>query len=174
MKTIYAALRQVLAQRRYAVLALGSFLLFLLLYLMTLPASYTGGVIGPVALPFLDAMLIGFSLLMAALAGLLLPLIVYLLRQGRAASKSTAAGGMLVGLLTPLLCCSPLLPVGLGMVASVFPTMPALLGPRVQGFIANHQAELFTAASLFLLLALYQNARRVVTGARCVPAGPPA
>jgi len=172
MKTIYTAMRQVLAQRRYTFLAIGGFVLFLLVYLMTLPASYTGGVIGPVALPFLDTMLIGFSLLMAALAGLLLPLIVYLLRQGQSASKSTAAGGMLVGLLTPLLCCSPLLPIGLGLVASVFPSMPALLGPRLQGFIANHQAELFTAASLFLLLALYQNARRVVAGLRCSAAGP--
>ena len=98
-------------------------------------------------------------------------LLVHLVRQGQAAAKASAAGGLALGLLTPILCCSPLLPIALGSLALALPSLVGGWGWRLQGFIATHQYELFAAAALLLLWALYQNARRVVAGACCRPAG---
>ena len=167
MKTIVAAVKTVLALRFYQIIGGISFAAFLMLYLLTLPASYTGGQIGLVSLQFLNATLVILSVLMAALVALILPLIIYLLKQGQHASKASASGGLFVGLLTPLLCCSPLLPIAFGFVASVLPSLAGALGPRLQGFIATHQTELFLTAILLLALALYQNAKNVVTVTNC-------
>ncbi len=167
MKTIIAALRVVITQPGYPIICGVSFAAFLVLYLLTLPSSYTGGQIGLVSLQFLDAKLISLSVAMATLVALLVPLMVYLIKQGQSASKSSAAGGLLVGLITPILCCSPLLPIALGFVASVLPSLGGILGPQIQGYIATHQTELFLAAILLLMLALYQNARNIVKGIHC-------
>lgn len=167
MKAIISALKTVLSTGFYQWLTGGSFILFLLLYLITLPASYTGGYSSFEALNYLTPILVLFSVLMAALVALLMPLIVYLLRQGRTSSKSSAAGGLLIGFLAPILCCSPLLPIAMAFVASLLPMLGGTFGVRIQGFIATHQIELFIAASLLLLFALYQNARKVNDGVKC-------
>lgn len=171
MRVIASALACVFRVPAYRVIGASSFVGFLALYLMTLPASYTGGRIGAVALRFLDAKLVALSIAMAALIALIIPLVAYLLKQGQGASKASATGGVLVGVLTPILCCSPLLPIALGLLAGIFPSLVGAFGWRLQGFIATYQTELFVAAILLLGLALYQNARRVSAGVTCrVPA----
>lgn len=167
MKSIATALSTVFRIGSYRTAGITSFVLFLALYLMTLPASYTGGRIGPAALRFLDAKLMVLSVVMAALIALIIPLLVYLLRQGQRANKASATGGLFVGILTPILCCSPILPVVLSFLAAFFPSLIAPFGWQLQGFIATHQTELFIAAILLLGVALYQNARRVNAGAAC-------
>lgn len=167
MNTITSALKIVLIIRAYQWIAIISFVAFLLLYLMTLPASYTGGYSSFEALQYLNLTLTGFSVLMAALAALLMPLIVYLIRRGKKSSKSSAASGVLIGLLAPMLCCSPILPIAVGFVVSLMPALGGIFGIRMQGFIATHQVEFFITASLLLLFALYQNAKRVINSINC-------
>jgi len=167
MKTIIIALKTVLTIKLYLWITGFAFIFFLLLYLMTLPASFTGGYSSFEALNYLTPVLVFFSSLMALLVALLMPLIIYLIRQGQKTSKSSAAGGLLVGILAPMLCCSPILPIMMGFIASLLPTLVGSFGVRLQGFIATHQIELFTAASLLLLFALYQNAKKIVLGISC-------
>lgn len=108
---------------------------------------------------------------MAALVALLLPVMVYVMRQGQHASKTSATGGVIVGLMTPILCCSTALPIALGFVATFFPSLVNALGWPLQGFIATHQTELLTVASALLLFALYQNARNAARRPACaIPA----
>jgi len=167
VKEVVAGLRTVFSQRSYQVGAIAAFALALPFYLMTLPSSFAGGRIGITALRYLDAELVFFALVMAAQVALLAPLIVYLLKQGRRASKASATGGVAVGVLTPLLCCSPALPIALGFVAGVFPSLMGAGGVGLQGFIATHETELFSAATVLLLIALYQNARSAAKGPSC-------
>ncbi len=167
MSTITIALKTVLVMRTYQWLTGISFLLFLLLYLITLPASFTGGYISLQAFKYLTPRLVGFSVLMATLVALLIPLIIYLIKRGQKSSKSSAAGGILVGLLAPMLCCSPLLPILLGFIAALLPSLGGSFGIQIQGFIATHQTMLFSAASLLLVFALYQNAKKVVSSVQC-------
>jgi len=167
MNTIIEALKTVLALRQYKIIAVVSFVFFLALYLTTLPASYTGGFSSLEALEYLNVTLVSFSILMAALVALMMSLMVYLIRQGHKANKSTAAGGVLIGILAPMLCCSPILPITIGFIATLIPTLIGSFGVQLQGFIATHQLELFTAASLLLLIALYQNAKKVTNGVHC-------
>lgn len=167
MNTIFIALKIVLNIRIYQWIAIIGFAAFLLLYLMTLPASYTGGYSSFEALQYLNLTLTGFSVLMAGLAAFLMTLIIYLIRQGQKSSKSSAAGGVLMGLLAPMLCCSPILPIAVGFVTSLMPALGGTFGIRLQGFIATHQIEFFITASLLLLFALYQNAKKVINGINC-------
>lgn len=167
MNTIYDALKTVLQEHSYRWISFISFILFLLLYLITLPASYTGGYSSFEALEYLNPTLVSFSIVMAAFVALLMSLITYLIRQGQKASKSSATGGLLIGVLAPMLCCSPLLPIAIGFIASVLPALGGTFGIQIQGFIATHQIELFSAASLLLLYALYQNAKKIVNGINC-------
>ncbi len=167
MKTIFNALKIVFIIRIYQRISIISFAVFLLLYLMTLPASYTGGYSSFDALHYLNPTLIGFSVLMAGLAALLMSLIIYLIKQGQKSSKSSAAGGIVIGLLAPMLCCSPILPIAIGIIASLIPALGGTFGVHLQGFIATHQIEIFITASLLLLFALYQNAKKVIDGIRC-------
>lgn len=167
MNTIFNALKIVLNIRIYQRILIISFAAFLLLYLMTLPASYTGGYSSFEALQYLNITLVGFSALMAGLAALLMSLISYLIKQGQKSSKSSAAGGIVMGLLAPMLCCSPILPIAIGIVTSLIPALGGTFGVRLQGFIATHQIEIFITASLLLLFALYQNAKKVIDGVSC-------
>ena len=167
MNIIIDALKIVLKITSYRWITIISFLLFLLLYLTTLPASYIGGYSSFEALEYLNPTLIGFSILMSALVALMMPLIIYLIRQGQKSSKSSATGGLLIGVLAPMLCCSPILPIAIGFIASALPMLGGTFGIKIQGFIATHQIELFIVASLLLFFALYQNAKKVITGVSC-------
>jgi len=168
MNKIISACKIVFSLGQYKIIALISFLVFLTLYLFALPSSYTGGVISFESLTFLDGKSVFLSLLMAALAALIMVFIIYLFKQGQSANKASATGGLVIGFITPLLCCSPLLPIAFGLIASLFPALNgSFLGPRVQGFIATHQEALFAFAIMLLILALYQNAKRITNGVCC-------
>jgi hypothetical protein len=60
------------------------------------------------------------------------------------------------------------LPIAISFVAGVFPSLVGSFGWGLQGFIATHQNELFLAAIVLLVFALYQNARRVQAGVVCI------
>jgi len=168
MNKIIIACKIVFALKQYKIIALISFFIFLILYLFALPSSYTGGLISIESLSYLDGQSVFLSLLMAALAALIMAFIIYLFKQGQSANKASATGGLVLGFITPLLCCSPLLPIAFGLIASLFPTLNgSFLGPQVQGFIATHQEALFTLAIMLLILALYQNAKRITDGVGC-------
>lgn len=167
MSMLKTAFQIVFALRTYRWIGAVSFASFLLLYLMTLPSAFTGGRIGPAAMAFLDTTMVIVSVVMSALIASIIPFMVYLIRQGQKASKASAGGGVLVGILTPVLCCSPILPVVMGSVAAVFPSLIGAFGWKIQGFIATHQIELFIFAVLLLVFALYQNAKKVAEGPNC-------
>jgi len=167
-----AGLRSVLATRRGRLLALAGFAVALPLYLVTLPASFTGGRIGLVALRYLDAERALLALVMAAMVALLVALIGHQLRAGLRARKASASGGVALGVLAPTLCCSPALPIALASLATVFPSLAGAAGGRIQGFIATYQLELLALAAVLLGLAVLQNARHVARGACRTPPRP--
>jgi len=167
MTLIVNALKTVWQLSAYRWLSVISFAAFFMLYLLTLPSSFTGGQIGLVSLQYLDASMFTLSLVMALLVSMISTLMVWLIRQGQKASKASATGGVLVGIFAPLLCCSPIIPIIFGSLASLLPSFIGSSGPLFQGFIATHQTELFTIAIILLLLALYQNARKVMSGRCC-------
>ena len=70
-----------------------------------------------------------------------------------------------------MLRCSPLLPIALSFVASLFPILIGASAWRLQGFIATHQTQLFSVAVVFLVGAVYLNARAIARGSRCALAG---
>lgn len=164
-----AALREVFAAARYRWLALASFAAFLAAYLLTLPATFTGGHIGPAALRYLTPGLLLWSLAMAALMGLLVPFTVYLVRRGQKAHSGAAAGGLALGLAAPLLCCTPAIPLVFSVAAATVPAAGAGAGAGglVQGFLATHEWLFFSVASALMALALSLDAREVARGASC-------
>lgn len=144
-----------------------AFVVLFFLYAAALPASLTGGRIGWVSLRLLAP---GQAIFAFCLAGLLSPTLasmLLLVRQGQRASKSSAAGGALVALFAPLLCCSPLIPLGLGALAMVFPAVAGLAPGIVQGFIATHEFEIELLALVLSLIAFWQNAKRLARGPSC-------
>ena len=79
----------------------------------------------------------------------------------------SAVGGLIISLVTPLLCCSPILPILFSFLAGFLPALAGGAGGAVQGFLATHEWLFFTVATAILVFALYQNAREVVKGAGC-------
>ncbi len=71
------AVRSVLQLQPYRYLAAGLFAIALPVYLFTLPATYTGGVVGLISLRYLNAELLIFSFALAALLSLALTLNIY-------------------------------------------------------------------------------------------------
>lgn len=167
MRLIINALKSVWTLSAYRWLSVSGFALFFILYLMTLPSSFTGGQIGWIALQYLDLSMVILSFIMALLVAFIMTLMVWLIRQGQKSSKASATGGILVGIFAPVLCCSPIIPIIFGSMASLLPSFIGSSGPLFQGFIATHQIELFTIAIILLLLALYQNAKKVIHGNSC-------
>lgn len=72
-----------------------------------------------------------------------------------------------MGILTPLLCCSPILPLLLGLLAIVFPALANAAAGPLQAFIARHETALLLTALALMVMALHQNARRVLQGSSC-------
>lgn len=169
MNNLFPALREVFSSPAAWIIGIVSFVVFLAIYLMTLPATFTGGVIGFKAFAFVTPELIGWSILMAALLSVLMPMTMYLLRRGYKAhgGAGTAAGGLIISLVTPLLCCSPVLPILFSFLAGFIPALAGGAGGVVQGFLATHEWLFFTVATAILVFALYKNASEVVKGACC-------
>lgn len=174
MSAIVDAARTVLARPGYRLLAVASFAGFAALYLMSLPAAYTGGRIGPIALSYLTPELVAIALVMAAMLGLTVAFMAFAWRRQQGISAGSAAGGAVVGLVTPLLCCSPLLPSLLGVVAALFPALAGTAAGSLQGFIATHETAILLAGLALVAWALYRNARRAAAGAFCAAPSPAA
>ena len=132
--------------------------MFLLLYLFTLPATYTGGRIGIISLRLLTPKLIAFSVVMAFFISLIIPFTVFSFRQGGKTKKATTAGGFIGSILPPLLCCSPLIPSVAAVFGAVSPAVFGISG-AVQGFIATNETYILLGATILLVFALVQAAK---------------
>jgi len=69
---------------------------------------------------------------------------------------------MFIGLISPLLCCSPILPTLPGFVAVIFPSAMLGVGIKVQYFVNVYQTQLFILALFLLLLAIFQNVKFII------------
>ncbi|TAM24175.1 MAG: hypothetical protein EPN62_07670 [Candidimonas sp.] len=170
MTLIFTALKLAWQEKACRWAAGVSFAVLLPLYAATLPASLTGGRIGWVSLRLLTPELGVIAFALALLLALTVTLMVRIVGQGQRTSKGAATGGLLgglVALITPLLCCSPILPLALGSLAVTFPALAGAASGGVQGFVATHEIQLLLAALALTALALYLNARRVIAGAYC-------
>lgn len=168
MNKIRSSLYFVFEENKFRIIGVISFLFFLVLYLMTLPSSYTGGRIGLISFQFLTPEMIIFAVIFSLLLSVLIPFIVFLVNRSRKGHTTTAAGGIFVSIITPFLCCSPLLPVVLGFVGSIIPILPGSLGLTVQAFVATHETEIYLGVVILLFLSIYQNARSIVECPDCV------
>lgn len=154
----------------YRFLALGLFALALTLYLFTLPAVYTGGVIGLISLSYLDAELALFSVALAALLSLAVSLNVYAFRASvRHPSGGLTVGGALSSLLPAGICCTPVVPTLLAVLGASTPQIFGLTG-RIQGFFATYEPAILTVALILLLVSLRLSTRSVL-GTCAVPEG---
>ncbi len=169
MKNLIPALRETFSTRGSWMTGAVAFAVFLFVYLITLPATFTGGVIGFQAFAFLTPTLLAWSVFLAFLLAVLIPMTVYLLRRGYRArgAAGTAAGGLIVSLLTPLLCCSPVLPIAFGFLAGWIPVLAGGSGGVVQGFLATHESLFFSVSALLLMGALLWNAREITRQSCC-------
>lgn len=168
MKKIRSSLYFVFLEKKYRIIGIISFVFFLFLYLLTLPSSYTGGRIGLISFHFLTAKMIIFAVIFALLLSVLIPFIAFLINRSRKGHTTTAAGGILVSIITPFLCCSPLLPVVLGFIGSIIPILPGSFGLTVQAFVATHETEIYMGVVVLLLISIYQNSRSIVECPDCV------
>lgn len=155
------AFKRVLGIRAYAWTALCTFVLVLPIYLTILPATLVGSDIGINSFYHLTPKLVFFSILMALQISLLLPLSVYLLKNNRQCRSGATVSGFTLGLATPLLCCSPILPFLLSLLGILWPAIPSVLGINIQYFVNVYQTEIFLFSVLLLLLALHQNIKLI-------------
>ncbi len=155
------AIRMALSDRRARLWGVATFLIGLIVYLLVLPATDTGGAIGLVSLQFLTPGEAVLALIMAALLGLTVALGIYGLRQGASAASGTSMLGAAIAVLPTLLCCSPVLPLAIAAIASVLPAAGAL-GLPIQGFVATHEIWLYGLAIALMVWGLYGNARRAL------------
>lgn len=167
MRSITTAFKTVFSFRGYKITGVISFLFFLLLYAFTLPAKYAGGQIGLISLQHLSWTMGLFALAFALLLSVIIPFTVFAFRQGVKSQKSSTAGGLFVSFLTPLLCCSPLLPALMGFLGSIIPLLPVGSSLAVQKFVVTYETELYLGSLLLLVLALYQNAKYIARSPTC-------
>lgn len=163
--SIPRALRMVFEEKAYVVVGVVTFAVALPAYLMVLPSSFTGGRIGPSAMHYLAPRLWLFAVLLAGLLALMVPVAVFALRHGGRMRAASGTGGVLVAVVTPLLCCSPAIPIAIGALAAVIPAA-GHAGLPIQGFVATHETLLYAVASALLGFGLYGNARRALGCAR--------
>ncbi len=148
---------------RYRYLALGVFVLALAIYLLTLPATYTGGVIGLVSLRYLTADLFVFSLVLAVLLSLVLTLNLYAFRTSlRRQGVGLSATGVLASLVPSSLCCTSLVPSLLAAVGASTPQIFSVTG-LIQGTIARYEVAFSGVALVLLLVSLHLAARNILS-----------
>ena len=134
-----SAIKLVLRSQPYRYLALGLFALALTAYVFTLPAAYTGGVVGLISLRYLTAELLFFSLALAALLSLALTLNIYAFRASiRQRSGGLSLGAALSSVLPATICCTPLVPSLLAILGATTPQIFGISG-RIQGFFAIYE-----------------------------------
>ena len=166
-----SAIRLVLQLRPYRYLALGLFALALTAYVFTLPAAYTGGVVGLISLRYLTAEWLFFSLALAALLSLALTLNIYAFRASiiRPRSGGLSLGAALSSVLPASICCTPLVPSLLAILGATTPQIFGISG-RIQGFLATYEFEILGFALILLLVALRPAARNIL-GSCALPGG---
>ena len=165
-----SAIRLVLQSRPYRYLALGFFALALTAYVFTLPAAYTGGVVGLISLRYLTAELLFFSLALAALLSLALTLNIYAFRASiRQPSGGLSLGAALSSVLPAGICCTPLVPSLLAILGATTPQIFGISG-RIQGFFAIYELEILGFALILLLVSLRLAARNIL-GSCALPGG---
>lgn len=167
MKTIYTASQIVFERRSYRLIGIFAFAGFFIAYLFILPATYTGGYVGWISLQYLTWSEAIIAFVLSLLMGLLIPFIIFSYRMGGDTRKASTAGGLLASLAAPFLCCTPVIPSVIAVVAGILPAVPGTAGTYIQAFIATHELEIYLAAILLLILALYQNARQVLSCPGC-------
>ena len=162
------AVSLVLHAQPYRYLALGVFALALTLNVFTLPAAYTGGVIGLISLRYLTPELLFFSVALAALLSLALTLNIYAFRASvRRRSGGLTLGALLSSLLPASICCTPVVPTLLAILGASTPQIFGLTG-RIQGFFASYELPIPTFA---LILPLFSSrlAGRTILGSCPLP-----
>lgn len=160
----------VLQTRPYRYLALGLFALALTAYVFTLPAVYTGGVVGLISLRYLTAELLFFSLALAALLSLALTLNIYAFRTAtRRRSGSLSLAGVFSSFLPATICCTPVVPTLLAILGATTPQIFGLTG-QIQGFFATYELEILGFALILLLVSLRLSARNIL-GSCALPGG---
>lgn len=162
-KYVIEALTLMLQEIKYRWLMMISFCILLTLHLIILPAHTLGMDIGFDSFYSLDLHSLIFSLLLALFESLLFSMWFFLIKNNRKCKAAPAAGGMLIGLITPLLCCSPILPTILSFIAILFPSVISGTGMKVQYIVNAYQTELLVFALCLLGFAIYQNARVIAT-----------
>lgn len=150
----------------YRCLAAGLFLLWLGFYLVTLPATYTGGTVGWVALPYLTPPLAAFAVVLALLLSLVTTVTVYSVRTAlRQRAVGVGVGAVAASLLPASLCCTPLVPAVLAALGASTPEIYRLTG-RIQGAVARSEILVLAGSALLLLVALHLGAGGLVGSCR--------
>lgn len=156
------ALQMALGSRRAVLGTAALFIVTLAVYAMLLPATSTGGAVGLVSLRFLTPGEFTLAVIMAALLALTVTLGVYGFRQGARTNHAGTVLGAVLATLPALLCCTPILPLGVVTIASVLPAA-GRLGLPIQGFIATHEGAIYGVAIALMAWGLYGSARRALS-----------
>ncbi|OYV54150.1 MAG: hypothetical protein B7X09_04395 [Acidiphilium sp. 21-66-27] len=156
------AVQMALGSRRAVVGTIALFLATLAFYAVLLPATSTGGTLGLVSLRFLTPGEFVLALIMAALLTLTVALGVYGLRQGGRVRPAGSVLGAILATLPALLCCTPILPLGIAAIASILPAA-GRFGVPIQGFIATHEGEIYGVAIVLMVWSLYGSAKRALS-----------
>jgi hypothetical protein len=157
------ACRLVFQAAPYRYLASGLFLLALAFYLITLPATYTGGVIGLVSARYLNPELVFFSLVLALLLSLVLTLNLYGFRASlRHQGAGLSATGVLASLAPSSLCCTSLVPSLLAVAGASTPQIFRVTG-LIQGTVARYESLFLVVALVLLLVSLHLAGRNILS-----------
>jgi ABC-type dipeptide/oligopeptide/nickel transport system permease subunit len=157
------ACRLVFQAAPYRYLASGLFLLALAFYLLTLPAAYTGGIIGLVSARYLNPELVFFSLVLALLLSLVLTLNLYGFRASlRHQGAGLSATGVLASLAPSSLCCTSLVPSLLAAAGASTPQIFRVTG-LIQGTVARYESLFLVVALVLLLVSLYLAVRNILS-----------
>ncbi len=162
LMTVASAVGIVLRTKSYGFLALGLFVPLLLIYLFTLPATYTGGVVGLISLRYLNTELIFFSITLAGFLSLTLSLNIYAFRAsvlGR--GRGLGVGAIFASLLPSSVCCTSLVPSLLAVLGASTPQIFGLTG-RIQGFFATYEIAFLGAALVLVLFSLRLAAKNIL------------
>jgi len=137
------------------------FVIFLLLNLIILPAHSLGTDIGLQSFLNLDVTVLLFSIMFATTESMLIILWAILLNQNSMTKKNcsikSAGSGMVIGFISPLLCCTPVLPTLLSLIAVVIPNFDSKLGVSIQYFTNVYQIPILITALLLMVFSIIQN-----------------
>ena len=158
------ACRKVFEFPAYRRLALAIFIPALTLYGFTLPATFTGGVIGLVSLRYLNLELALLSLALAAALSLALTLNVYGYRRaGDRRICGVTAGAMVSSFLPASICCTPVVPTLLAFLGASTPQIFGFAG-QVQGLFATYETPILMLALTLMAFAVHLAAKDISAG----------